>query len=175
METSELERLAQPGPEHERLKTLEGTWNVTSRWWMEPGSPPMEVTGTGTNRLILGGRYLEMRTELSGNPYFRDDDGTPSPMESRVFYGFDRRSDQYTLVGFDTLGTYYVTAAGTWDPETETITLHGEDEDPALGTVQRYDMHLRFESEDRVVWDIVFQTPEGEEFKVMEVVSTRTD
>lgn len=175
METSELARLAEPGPEHERLKTLEGDWNLTSRWWMEPGEEPLKVSGTGSNRMILGGRFLEMRTELSGNPYFRDEDGTPDPMETRVIYGFDRRRDEYTLVGFDTLGTFYVTASGTYDADSATITLRGRDEDPALQTVQEYDMHLRFESDDRVVWDVVFQTAEGEGFKVMEVVSTRRE
>lgn len=175
MEISELENLARPGPEHERLQGLEGTWELTARWWMGPDAEPVEVTGTGTNRMILDGRFLEMHSELSGNPYFRDEDGTPTPMESRVVYGFDRRSDEYTLVGFDTLGTYYVTAAGTWDRGRNTITLHGEDEDPALGVKQKYDMHLRFEAEDRVVWDIVVETPEGDEHKVMEVVSTRTE
>ncbi len=175
MEISELENLARPGPEHERLRSLEGTWELTARWWLEPGAEPLEVRGTGTNRLILDGRFLEMHSELSGNPYFRDDDGTPQPMESRVVYGFDRRSGEYTLVGFDTLGTYYVTASGTWDADRDAIVLHGEDEDPELGVKQEYDMHLRFEGDDRVAWDIVFKTPEGGELKVMEVVSTRLE
>jgi hypothetical protein len=33
-------------------------------------------------------------------------------VESTTIIGFDRRSKKYTTVGLDTMGTYWVTAAG---------------------------------------------------------------
>lgn len=160
--------LAKPGPEHHRLARLEGEWQLTVRLWMEPGAEPMVFEGTGENRMILGGRFLECRS-VSGEG--------PMQTETLTLIGFDRRYERYTSVGWDTWGTYYVTAAGPFNDSTRAIVMAGEDHDPIMGYTQVYDMILRLIDNDTYIWEVVFKNPEitkgAEQFKMVEITSTR--
>ena len=97
--------------------------------------------------------------------------------ESFIIHGFDRRHKKYTTVGFDSLGTYYVTAAGPYDDSKKAIVMYGEDVDPALGHTQKYDMVTRIISPARYVTEIIFKDPEHTggraEFKMVEITFTR--
>src|SRR5687768_2999967 len=64
---------AQPGPEHEVLDPLVGSWNYTCKMWMVPGQPAMESTGKIERKWILGDRFLEEKvtgTNFDGSPGF---------------------------------------------------------------------------------------------------------
>jgi len=141
---AEAMRLAQPGPEHKVLADLAGTWNVETKIWSQPGGRPMVLKGTLTSELILGGRYLRSHSK-SG------------PFESLVIHGFDRRHGKFTTVGFDTMGTYYVTANGTYDAATKTLTERGTDAGPIA--TQEYEYVTRFSGKDRYVTEIFFTNP----------------
>lgn len=159
--------LANPGEEHKLLESLVGTWDTEVKLWGQPGQDPMTATGTAVNTMILGGRFL--LTESTGGE-------GPMKLESLSITGFDKRHKKYTMVGFDTWGTYYVTAAGSYDDTTRTITMYGEDEDPVMGVTQKYDFIVRILSEDTYVEEIVFKdfrTPNEEEFKAVEITYTR--
>jgi hypothetical protein len=159
---------AQPGPEHERLASLVGDWQQELKVWMEPGGEPVVIPGTCTNKMILGGRFLHLTAESE----FMGD-----KTESINILGFDRRHKKYTLVGFDTFGTYYVTASGTYNDSTKTITMSGEDDDPIAGITQLYDMTLRFIDENKFVMEVIFKdeahTKGGDPFKIVEINFTR--
>jgi hypothetical protein len=90
--------------------------------------------------------------------------------------GYDRRYKRFTVVAYDTEGTYYVSAAGPYDAQRKAVVMSGEDRDPLLG-LQKYDMVIRIESADRYVVEIIFKDPahtQGKaEFKMVEVASTR--
>jgi len=173
---SEAERMAlmmelgKPGPEHEMLASLAGTWQETVKMWAAPGMEPMTASGRCTNRMILGGRFL--RSEC------RSEDG-PIRVESLILYGFDRRRGEYTMVGYDTMGTYYITADGPWDEEREAIVMSGEDEDPVAGFVQRYDLVLRPDGDDRYITEVIFKNPELTHgvgaFKMVEIELSRVE
>ena len=66
-----MEKYATPGPEHERLVKGNGTWDVTSKMWMDPSGEPMESEGVSTQRSILGGRYVQYDYEgdMMGMPF----------------------------------------------------------------------------------------------------------
>lgn len=153
-----------PGPEHERLAKRAGAWNVTTNYWMQPGTPPMSFTHTSTSEMTMGGRFLEIRSkgQVMGQPF-----------ESLTIVGFDRRTDQYTIVGFDTMGTYYVEGAGTFDEATGSIIMPGETHDPKLNATERYRFVLRSESDDKYITEIIFKTPEDKDFMVVQSVSER--
>ena len=143
----EMMSAAQPGPEHQRLARLAGTWDVSFQMFSHGGGPSMNAKGVAENRMILGGRFLESRMVAGEDPM---------KMEALVLYGFDRRHAKYTTVGYDTGGTYYVTAAGTWADSSRAITLSGTDDDPIAKHTQVYDMHLRIVDDDTYVTDVVF-------------------
>jgi len=157
-----------PGEAHERLAGLAGSWTISNKMWMEPGQEAMLTSGTCENEMILGGRFLTSKCAGGEGEMY---------VENLFIIGFDRRWNHYTFVGYDSMGTYFVTAAGDYDPETATITMYGEDEDPVLGFTQQYDIVMRWVSEDEYVTEVIFKDDvhtggEGP-FKVVEVVSTR--
>jgi hypothetical protein len=158
--------LMQPGPEHERLKLFEGEWDMSTRMWM-PGQPEIKTDGTSTNRLILGGRFLEMRavSKMVGANW-----------ESLTILGFDRRHDVFTFVGYDTWGTYYVTASGTYVEEKKKLILSGEDTDPVMGMKQKYSFIYTWTNEDTFTIELVFidfPGVEQKEYRMIEITYRR--
>ena len=159
--------LAQPADEHQRLASLAGQWNMEIKMWPTPGAEPMLMTGKAENKMILGGRFLLANSEGGeGDTYTK----------THSLMGFDKRHNKYTVVGFDTWGTYYITAAGTSDESGRIITMYGEDEDPIIGKTQKYDMVLHFIDENSYRWEVIFKdfrTPNEEPFKMVEILYTR--
>jgi len=162
--------LAQPGPEHERLAALVGTWKMETKLWMVPGTEPMTQSGKIESTMILGGRFLMSEAE-SGEGFMAT--------ESVGLMGFDRRSGEYTTVGFDTWGTYYVTGAGAWDEDRGAIVLSGEDYDAATDHTKIYDFVLTPLSPDTYRFEVIFKddmhTQGGEPFKMVEVLYTKLE
>jgi len=166
---AEYQKLAQPSEAHERLVNLEGEWKQVGRFWAQPGAEDaMGFEGTCTNKMILGGRFLECRSK-SGEGMWSS--------ESLTLMGFDNRTQQYTTVGFDTWGTYFITAYGTYDEATGSITFSGSDYDPAAGFTQEFDIVTEIDGADRFVTTLIFRdsvmTAGTGEFKMAEVEYTR--
>lgn len=153
-----------PGPEHARLAAMAGTWDARVKFWPQPGAQPVEARATAVSRMVLGGRFL-VTDGKSEDPAF--------PVELMVIRGFDRRSGKYTTVGYDTYGTYYVEAEGSWDEATRSMTESGESRDPSTGRTERYDFVTRVVSPDQYVHLTVFQMPDGSRFTAVETTYTR--
>lgn len=143
--------LAQPGAEHEVLARMAGEWATHSTFSMMPDQPEQHAEGRSSSRMILGGRFLEVRTtgEFMGKPF-----------EGLTLMGYDRRHDHYTLVGFDTMGTYFVTGAGNERPD-GTLVLTGETHDPKLNHTEKYDFVFKQDEDDRFRWEVWFYFPDG--------------
>lgn len=144
-----------PVAEHQELATLAGRWAQEVTYSM--GGPPMKSSGTVTNRMILGGRFL-VSEGSSPNPA-GPGIGDPT-LETMSIYGFDRRTKEFTIIVFDTTGTYYVTAAGN-RTEPRTVVMRGESLDDHTGAkeTRKYDMVLRFVDADTYVTEIIFHFP----------------
>lgn len=142
-----------PGPEHKDFEPLAGTWDVDITFNM--GGPPMTITARAENRLILGGRFLTSESKGHAPAMGLD-------IESLTIYGFDRRTKEYTVVGYDTMGTYYVTAAGKKAPGANDVVMQGsvEEHAPMRGRID-YDMVLRWVDADTYVSEIIFKFPTG--------------
>ena len=157
--------LAVPGPEHALLARYEGSFTQEIKFWRMPGAEPTTITGTVEQEMVLGGRYLLSRGK-SSYPGMSD-------TETLGMWGFDRRHGVYTMVGFDTVGTYYVTAAGPYDKQSRSMTLSGTDEDPTMGQ-QVYDFKMEFIDDDTYRVSIFFHDmfPDGP-FKMVQYTQTR--
>jgi hypothetical protein len=138
--------VAKPGPEHERLAALAGEWTVEAAF-PSPGGREMTAQARAVNRMIMGGRFLT--TEVKGTAQ-----GTP--FESLTILGFDRGPGEYTAVGYDTFGTFYVTAAGGWDGGAKSIVMKGSYDDAVTGHAHDYEFLLAIESADKFTWTVVF-------------------
>ena len=137
--------LASPGPEHERLAGLAGDWIVEAAFGAS--AQQMTARAEATNRMILGGRFLttEVKGTVGGMPF-----------ESLTIVGYDRGPGQYTAVGYDTFGTFYVSAAGARDERQEAIVMKGSYNDTITGHAHDYEFVLAIESPDRFTWTVVF-------------------
>ncbi len=149
----EVMRLAQPGPEHELLTQLTGEWVSEVSIQMAPGTPAMVQKATASGALILEGRFVEIKA-------FGDFMG--QPFESLTFLGFDRRHEEYTLIGLDTLGTYWVSARGKRG-EDGVIRLRGEDDD-TLGK-QVFHFEYEFFGRDEYEYRVAFEELAGQVFE----------
>jgi len=144
---------AQPGPEHELLARYAGEWTVEASFRMAPGGERFTETGTARMHPILGGRFLQI--DVQGG-------FMGSPFESMTLLGFDRRYDDWTLIGFDTYGTYYVTAKGKRS-EDGVVRMDGRDED--LMGPQVYTFVVELVSDDELVVSTEFTAFAGQTFE----------
>jgi Protein of unknown function (DUF1579) len=169
MQQAMVEKM-QPAAEHKTLAALEGKWSIDVLYRMGDG-PTMKARGVATNRMILGGRFLESRA-TSNNPAGPGLDD--ANVESLTIYGFDRRTGDYTIVGFDTMGTYWVSAAGKMS-ERKSIVMSGETLDDHAGSkeIRKYDMVLRVVDPDTYVTEIIFKFANRPDLKLVEVMHRR--
>jgi hypothetical protein len=162
----------QPGPEHRVLSGLEGQWTFDVTYNMGgPQAKPMTAKGTAINRLILGGRFL-ISEGMSDSPAGAEPGG--ARVETVTIYGFDRRTKEYTTIALDTMGTYWVTAAGVMKPD-KAIVMTGETLDDHAGSKQmrKYDMVLKVIDTDTYLTQIIFKFANMPDLKIVEVVHRR--
>lgn len=162
----ELKKLAEPGPEHESLASLAGTWKVEQR--MPPAQPKLRLEGTATVAPILKNRFLEIDATIPGE----------QGSDLRYMLGFDRRTGEYTIVAFDTQGTYFVTGAGK--PGDDGILMSGEDDkDPVMkqmGFRKKYAFELKLAGPDQfsiVIHFVDTRTAEEKRIPFAEYAFTR--
>lgn len=167
---AEIEKMLEslrPTTEHGELATLEGRWTVEGTFLM--GGPPMKASGSMTNRMILGGRFL-VSEGTSNNP-----SGIGDPTIGLMsIYGFDRRTNDFTIVGYDTLGTYYVTAAGKKTPDGK-IVMAGETLEHEGGTAvtRKYDMTLKIVDANTYTTEVIFKFPGQPDQTIMSMTHRR--
>lgn len=119
---------AKPVDEHRQLAEFVGPWKVTTKLWFDPSAKPKTSTGTATGRKILGGRFVQIDADVKGD----------FDTQSLTILGFDRRTSEFTLVGFDDLGTYSITAAGRHDSARGGVVLNGSYAQPPAMHEQKY-------------------------------------
>lgn len=153
---------ARPVAEHKRLAELTGPWNATTTFWFDPADGPVSSSGTANGKMILGGRFLQLDADLKG----------AFGAESLTIFGFDRRTSEYTLVGFDTLGTFWITAAGKYDETRKGVVLAGSYAQPPSGELQPYQFVWTTPNEREHVLTLFF-TKDGKDVRVAETRFTR--
>jgi len=157
-------KAATPGPEHERLAPLAGSWTGAVKMWMAPGQPPTESTCTAERKWILGGRFLQ--EEVSGR-------FMGQPFGGFGLTGYDNLRKKYTGVWTDTLTTALSTSQGTADASGKVITFTREDIDPVSGKPIKGRDVVTIEGKDKHSMVMYKVGPDGKEEKVMEIVFTR--
>jgi hypothetical protein len=114
-----------PIPPKELLKSLEGTWEGTSRTWFQPGKLADESKVKGTFRPLLGGRFLrhEYEGSMQGRPRHGEETLAYNAMTKRfqiswmddfhMNYGIMFSEGESTPRGFVVKGKYAVGPPGT--------------------------------------------------------------
>ena len=107
--------LPKPGPEHEFLKKMEGTWDVAMKF--EGG----ESKGTVTYKMDLGGLWLSssLEADLGGMKF-----------QGKGMDTYDAKKQKYVSVWFDSMGTHPMLMEGNYDKDKKTLTLSGDNPGP---------------------------------------------
>jgi hypothetical protein len=156
-------KLAQPGPEHELLKSMEGETNIAFKYYMDKDATA-DGAGTGKNTMIMGGRFLMMENTTST---------MGMTVKGMTILGFDRRKNKYTMFEIDEMGTYSVSAEGDYNADTKTLTLNGSELDPVSKKSMDFKFVYDLSKPNEHKFSVIFIKPDGSEFKEVEVIATK--
>lgn len=103
-----VQKSGELGEHHKLLAKMEGEWEMTARFMMEPDSPPEISKGTSRNKLILGGRQLLSEVDL--NMVFM---GQEMPFSGLGLMGYDNVNGVFQSTWADSMGTGQMHQSGT--------------------------------------------------------------
>ena len=156
---------ASPSDNHIVLDPLVGTWSHVVKWWMMPDSQPETSNGTSETKWVMGGRYL--RHTATGT-------SMGQPFEGMGLTGFDNGRQTYQTIWMDNMGTGMMIGEGTYDPNKKTLTDHGSFTDPMMGQ-RSYRGVVTFIDDDHHSYEMYGTDKNGKEFRMMEIMYTRTN
>jgi len=155
-------QVATPGSGHKWLEPLIGTWDAKITMWMAPGAPPQESTGTGENKWVLGGRFVEQRYEgqFMGQPF------------SGVGYtGYDNYKKKYVGTWMDTMGTMIMVSQG--DAAGQSLSMTSTIDDVIAAKPVDVKSEVKILGADQHTMEMWGPDPTGKPFKSMEIRYTR--
>lgn len=150
------------GAEHKRFEAFVGKFKAVVKLWMGPGDP-MESTGEMINTLELGGRFLKQ--DFHGD----QTDGPFPNFEGRGYWGYNSVDKRYEGFWIDTASTALQTEEGSVDQAGTTWTMTGEMTDPQSGGKMKKRSIIKLIDNDHHSMEMFFGTPDGNEFKGMEI------
>lgn len=158
-------KYTQPGEEHAKLKELEGKWAVSAEFLMDSGSKPETSKGSQTNKMIMGGRFLQS-----------DHKGTAmgQPFNGMGLLGFDRVKGQYQSVWVDNMSTSLMSSSGAYDDSAKTITETGSFSCPMTGEKDKaYRAEWKFVDKNHYNYAMYTKDAAGKEFRSLFIQYTR--
>jgi hypothetical protein len=158
---------------HKLLASLDGSWDYTVKFWMnpDPNAKPQESKGTATRKAVMGGRYVVM--DVSGKMQMPGEDGK---MKDVMFKGmgtegYDNVKQKFVASWIDNMGTGIESSEGTYDPATKTFTYTSEIEMmPGMKTAIREVIKVADNNHMMLEW---YENQGGAEKKTMEINYTK--
>jgi len=146
-----------PGPEHDALKKLEGTWNAKIKMGTN------ESPATATYKMECGGLWLtsDFRGEFDGQKF-----------QGRGVDGYDPEKKKYVSVWVDSMSTRPMLLEGTYDKEKKTMTMTGEAPGPD-GKLAKHKMMTHMPDDDHMTFTMFIIDADGKENKIMTIEYTR--
>jgi hypothetical protein len=160
-----MEKMAAPGPQHERLQKLAGQWIATVRWTWDPSQAMQETKSTSVITTLMDGRYSQEVNagEMQGRPF-----------QGMGLTGYDNILKKYVSVWFDNMGTGFMTSQGTPDATGSVVNWTSEFTDAMTGKTKKCRLVTRFQDDDHRVFEMFDKGPDGKEFKAMEITYERS-
>src|SRR6266540_6556560 len=159
---------------HKLLADMNGNWNYTIKFWMnpDPNAPPQQSKGTATRKSVLGGRYFEM--DVSGKMQMPGEDGKMKDIQFKgmAIEGYDNAKKKFVASWIDNMGTGIQSSEGTYDPATKTFTYNLEMEPmPGMKSQVREVIKIADNNHMTLEW---YENQGGGEKKTMEIGYIRT-
>jgi len=158
---------------HKLLSGLDGNWNYTIKFWMnpDPNAKPQESKGTAVRKSMMGGRYFVM--DVSGKMQMPGEDGKMKDVQFKGMgvEGYDNVKKKFVGSWIDNMGTGIAFSEGTYDPATKTFTYTSEME-PVPGMKTQVRELLKIADNDHMMFEW-YENQAGQEKKTMEIAYTR--
>ena len=87
--------------------------------------------------------------------------------------GYDNGSRNFKTVWADSLNTALTTSVGKYDPEQNSLQLESQVYDPLVSGVKTVYSRIKITSPDSYTFSMLDRSPEGREFKSLEMQYTR--
>ena len=159
---------------HKLLASLDGNWDYSIKFWMnpDPSAPPQESTGTATRKTIMDGRYVMM--DVSGKMQMPGEDGKPKDVDFKGMglEGYDNVKKKFVASWIDNMGTGIEFSEGKYDQATKSLTYTSEMEPmPGMKTKVREVIKIVDDTHMTLEW---YETQgKGKERKTMEIAYTK--
>lgn len=106
-----------PSEVHTRLSQYTGSFKMEITMSMEAGKAPTIITVKSEHKMLLGGRFLEMKQQgtMMGMDY-----------QSLITIGFNNIDRKMSLTTITNMGTGMLSLSGEWDEKSKTANLLGQ-------------------------------------------------
>lgn len=169
----QMMEMSQTNENHKLLASLDGNWDYTIKFWMnpDPNAKPQESKGTATRKTIMGGRYCTM--DVSGDMQMPGPDGKMKtvPFKGMGLEGYDNVKKKFVASWIDNMGTGIEFSEGTYDPASKTFTYTSEIEMvPGMKVPVREVIKVADNNHMMLEW---YENQGGQEKKTMEINYTK--
>jgi hypothetical protein len=158
---------------HKLLSGLDGNWNYTIKFWMnpDPNAKPEESKGTAVRKSIMDGRFSIM--DVTGKMEMPGPDGKKNEMtfKGHGIEGYDNVKKKFVGSWIDNMGTGIMFSEGDYDPATKTFTYTSEFE-AIPGMKQQIREVLKIVDNNHMTFEW-YENRGGNEVKTMEINYTR--
>jgi hypothetical protein len=169
----QMMELAKLNENHKLLSSLDGNWNYTIKFWMnpDPNAKPEESKGTAVRKSIMDGRYSVM--DVTGKMEMPGPDGKKKEVtfKGHGIEGYDNVKKKFVGSWVDNMGTGIMFSEGDYDPATKTFTYTSEYEG-VPGMKQQIREVLKVTDNNHMAFEW-YENRGGQEVKTMEINYTR--
>lgn len=154
-----------PSEAHKQLATHAGTWNEEMTFWMGPDDKnPQKSTAVAETKMILNGLYQEsMHTgNIMGMAF-----------EGRSTLAYDNAAKQYVSTWIDNMSSGVMVLKGNYDADSKRLEMMGECTDPLTKKSKKVRETMTIIDDNTQKMEMFDMTPDGQEYKSMEITLTR--
>lgn len=163
---AKMTKYTQPSEHHKMLERFLGKWNSETRITMAGAETPGDK-GTSEATWLMEGRWLQSKGtgKMMG-----------MPADLYMIIGYDNFKMSYVVTFISSIGTEMLHAEGDLDQYGKTLIMYGTLDEYLTGEHDKMCKYVwRFESDDKIVFEIHDLSIGEKNTKVVEVVSTRAE
>jgi len=169
----QMMELSKLNENHKLLSDLDGNWNYTIKFWMnpDPNAKPEESKGTAVRKSIMNGRFSTL--DVTGKMEMPGPDGKKKAMTfvGHGIDGYDNVKKKFVGSWIDNMGTGIMFSEGNYDPATKTFTYNSEFEAvPGMKQQIREVIKVTDNNHHTLEW---YENRGGQQVKTMEINYTR--
>jgi hypothetical protein len=163
-ETDPWTNYMMPAEVHKNLEKYTGQFEMQITMWMMEGEVPVVIKVNSKNKMILGGRFLEMTQtgDMMGIPY-----------HAISTLGYNNADKNYSLTTITNMGTGTLYVTGQYDHTSNSIQLRGILSNPVNDQMIEVRQVLLFMNDDQMMIENFDQEEGSEERKTIEYKFTR--